>query len=176
MTATRFARQQVASSALRRGRRFVCGMAVVTAIAFAGCGGDALTAPGDGIPDPPASAQAPVTTSSGLTYQDFVVGTGATAVAGRAVTVHYTGWLEDGTKFDSSVDRGTPFTFTLGIGSVIAGWEEGVVGMQAGGTRRLLIPPALGYGSRGAGGVIPPNSTLIFDVHLLAVAASASAP
>ena len=109
------------------------------------------------------------TTASGLQYWDIVVGTGATAVAGKPVKVHYTGWLIDGKKFDSSVDRGQPFGFTLGAGQVIKGWDEGVAGMKVGGKRQLRIPPELGYGSRGAGSVIPPNATLIFDVELLEV-------
>ena len=109
-------------------------------------------------------------TPSGAEYWDITVGTGATASAGKTVTVHYTGWLaKDGKKFDSSVDRGQPFSFQLGAGQVIKGWDEGVSGMKAGGKRQLRIPPELGYGSRGAGGVIPPNATLIFDVELLGV-------
>lgn len=107
---------------------------------------------------------------------DIKVGTGDLAEAGRNVTVHYTGWLHDaaapdnkGRKFDSSRDRGDPFRFTLGVGQVIAGWDQGVAGMKVGGQRVLTIPPELGYGARGAGGVIPPNATLIFDVELLAV-------
>lgn len=110
-----------------------------------------------------------ITTASGLKYEDLKVGSGAEAVAGKTVSVHYTGWLEDGTKFDSSVDRGEPFSFRLGAGGVIAGWDEGVAGMKVGGKRRLVIPSALGYGTRGAGGVIPPNATLIFEVELLSV-------
>ena len=109
----------------------------------------------------------PKTTSSGLEYWDIVVGKGATAVAGKDVRVHYTGWLTDGKKFDSSLDRGQPFVFPLGAGRVIKGWDEGVAGMKVGGKRQLRIPPELGYGARGAGGVIPPNATLIFDVELL---------
>lgn len=115
------------------------------------------------------------TTPSGLLYEDTTVGSGATAQAGRKVSVHYTGWLYDpatesgrGRKFDSSKDRGDPFKFDLGAGSVIRGWDEGVQGMQVGGTRVLRIPPELGYGARGAGGVIPPNATLVFEVELLA--------
>jgi FKBP-type peptidyl-prolyl cis-trans isomerase FkpA len=104
---------------------------------------------------------------SGLKYEDLVVGDGAMAEAGQAVTVHYTGWLEDGTKFDSSVDRNDPFRFNLGKGQVIRGWDEGVEGMQIGGKRKLTIPPQLGYGAAGAGGVIPPNATLTFEVELL---------
>jgi len=110
-----------------------------------------------------------VTTSSGLQYIDLKVGTGATAQAGQTVSVHYTGWLENGKKFDSSVDRGQPFSFPLGAGRVIKGWDEGVKGMKVGGKRKLTIPSNLGYGARGAGGVIPPNATLIFEVELLGV-------
>ena len=109
------------------------------------------------------------TTSSGLTFEDVVAGTGAAAAAGQKVTVHYTGWLTDGTKFDSSKDRNDPFVFPLGAGRVIKGWDEGVQGMKVGGKRKLTIPPALGYGARGAGGVIPPNATLVFDVELVSV-------
>lgn len=110
-----------------------------------------------------------VTTPSGLKYVDQAVGTGDVAVVGKNVSVHYTGWLENGKKFDSSVDRGQPFSFPLGAGRVIKGWDEGVQGMKVGGKRKLTIPSDLGYGSRGAGGVIPPNATLIFDVELLGV-------
>jgi len=110
-----------------------------------------------------------VTTLDGLQYRDITVGAGAKAVSGMNVTVHYTGWLENGKKFDSSVDRGTPFSFKLGAGQVIKGWDEGVAGMKVGGKRQLHIPPQLGYGDRGAGSVIPANATLIFDVELLAV-------
>ena len=112
-----------------------------------------------------------VTLPSGLKYQDEVVGTGPEPKAGQQVTVQYTGWLDEGgkpgKKFDSSRDRGTPFTFTLGAGQVIAGWDTGVATMKVGGKRTLIIPPDQGYGPRGAGGVIPPNATLIFDVELL---------
>ncbi len=109
------------------------------------------------------------TTESGLAYEEIVVGEGPQAQAGDTVSVHYTGWLEDETKFDSSKDRNQPFEFQLGAGMVIKGWDEGVAGMQVGGTRKLIIPSELGYGSRGAGGVIPPNATLIFEVELLAI-------
>jgi FKBP-type peptidyl-prolyl cis-trans isomerase FkpA len=109
------------------------------------------------------------TTPSGLTIEEVTVGTGATATAGQKVTVHYTGWLTNGTKFDSSKDRGDPFEFPLGGGRVIKGWDEGVQGMKIGGKRKLTIPPGLGYGARGAGGVIPPNATLVFEVELLGV-------
>lgn len=108
-------------------------------------------------------------TDSGLKIEDLTVGDGAKAEAGQRVTVHYTGWLENGSKFDSSKDRNDPFAFKLGAGVVIRGWDEGVAGMQVGGTRKLTIPPQLGYGSRGAGGVIPPNATLVFEVELLGV-------
>ena len=108
-------------------------------------------------------------TASGLRITDMVVGTGAEASPGDTVVVHYRGTLEDGSQFDASYDRGTPFSFPLGAGRVIKGWDEGVQGMQVGGKRKLVIPPDLGYGSRGAGGVIPPNATLIFDVELLEV-------
>lgn len=110
-----------------------------------------------------------VTTQSGLRYEDLVVGTGASPQPGQEVTVHYTGVLEDGTKFDSSLDRGEPFKFTIGVGRVIKGWDEGVMTMKVGGKRKLVIPPQLGYGARGAGGVIPPNATLVFEVELLSV-------
>ena len=125
---------------------------------------------------PSAMAQSPgktMTTSSGLQITDSKVGTGATPKPGQTAVVHYTGWLyQDGAKgkkFDSSVDRGQPFQFTLGAKQVIAGWDEGVAGMKVGGTRTLTIPPELGYGARGAPGAIPPNATLIFDVELLQV-------
>lgn len=110
-----------------------------------------------------------VTTDSGLQYVDIVEGTGAMPQPGQRVTVHYTGTLEDGTKFDSSRDRGRPFGFQIGVGQVIKGWDEGVGTMRVGGQRKLIIPPELGYGSRGAGGVIPPNATLLFDVELLRI-------
>ena len=110
----------------------------------------------------------PTKTASGLEYWDIKAGAGDTAVAGKQVRVHYTGWLTDGKKFDSSLDRGQPFAFALGAGRVIKGWDEGVAGMKVGGKRQLRIPPELGYGPRGAGGgLIPPNATLIFDVELL---------
>ena len=129
-------------------------------ILLAGCGGDV--------------ERTNVTTE--LIKQDVRVGTGTEAAAGRTVTVHYTGWLYDesrpdrkGAKFDSSRDRNDPFAFSLGAGQVITGWDEGVAGMKVGGQRTLTIPPAMGYGARGAGGVIPPNATLLFDVELLDV-------
>lgn len=108
-------------------------------------------------------------TASGLEYQELKVGDGVEAKAGRTVDVHYTGWLLDGTQFDSSVGSGKPFSFHLGAGEVIRGWDEGVAGMKVGGKRKLRIPAELGYGARGAGGVIPANATLLFDVELLGV-------
>ena len=108
-------------------------------------------------------------TESGLGYIDLVPGTGASPKSGDRVTVHYTGYLTDGKKFDSSVDRGQPLTFVIGIGKVIRGWDEGVMTMKVGGKRKLIIPPQLGYGSRGAGSAIPPNAELVFDVELLGI-------
>jgi FKBP-type peptidyl-prolyl cis-trans isomerase FkpA len=108
-------------------------------------------------------------TPSGLQYQDVKVGTGAEAAAGHEATVHYTGWLTSGKKFDSSRDHGSPFAFRLGRRQVIAGWDEGVAGMKVGGTRRLVLTPALGYGARGAPPDIPPNAVLVFEVELLGV-------
>ena len=136
---------------------------VFSLILLAGCGGS-------------TGSSTERTDVTQLIRQDGRVGTGAEAVAGRTVTVHYTGWLYDesrpdhkGAKFDSSRDRNEPFSFSLGSGQVISGWDEGVAGMQVGGQRTLTIPPAMGYGARGAGGVIPPNATLLFDVELLDV-------
>jgi FKBP-type peptidyl-prolyl cis-trans isomerase FkpA len=142
------------------------------------CGSLAASFGAPGAEQPASGATTNTTmntkTDSGLEFKDLVVGTGAQATAGRQVTVHYTGWLQNpdgsaGKKFDSSLDRGQPFDFPLGAGRVIRGWDEGVAGMKVGGKRRLIIPAALGYGARGAGGVIPPNATLIFEVELLGV-------
>lgn len=124
---------------------------------------------------PPQEEQAPMTdsdyttTPSGLKYKELVKGTGESPSNGQTVEVHYTGTLTDGTKFDSSRDRGQTFKFPIGVGRVIKGWDEGVGSMQVGGRRELVIPPELGYGARGAGGVIPPNATLVFDVELISV-------
>ena len=125
----------------------------------------------EGAPDAPQDVdEADYTTiESGLQYFDFETGEGATPEQGQTVTVHYTGWLTDGTKFDSSLDRGQPFSFSIGLGQVIPGWDEGVGTMQVGGSRQLVIPPELAYGAAGAGGVIPPGATLIFEVELLGV-------
>jgi peptidylprolyl isomerase len=120
-----------------------------------------------------ASPMAMTATESGLNYEDDLVGSGASPGNGQTCVMHYTGWLWEneakGKKFDSSVDRGRPFSFTLGVGQVIRGWDEGVATMKVGGKRRLLIPANLGYGARGAGGVIPPNATLLFEVELLEI-------
>ena len=138
----------------------MCALVVFTLI----LGGERTMAASDN-----SSVGQEVTTASGLKYVDQVLGTGEVATAGKNTTVHYTGWLENGTKFDSSVDRGQPFSFPLGAGRVIKGWDEGVQGMKVGGKRTLLIPPSLGYGASGAAGVIPPNATLLFEVELLGV-------
>jgi peptidylprolyl isomerase len=136
-------------------------------LAVAGCGGD--KSGGASTSAPMKVTGSPTTTASGLQYWDIVPGTGATAVPGKMVKVHYTGFLTTGEKFDSSRDRGEPFPFSLGAGEVIKGWDEGVAGMKVGGQRQLRIPPGLAYGASGAGGTIPPNATLIFDVELLDV-------
>jgi len=136
-----------------------------------GCGNDSKpnTSNAPSAAGPMKVTGQPTTTASGLQYWDIVVGTGATASPGSIVKVHYSGFLTNGAKFDSSRDRGEPFSFPLGAGQVIRGWDEGVAGMKVGGQRQLRIPPQLGYGASGAGGAIPPNATLIFDVELLDV-------
>ncbi|MBS3973943.1 MAG: FKBP-type peptidyl-prolyl cis-trans isomerase [Actinobacteria bacterium] len=152
-------------------------MAVLAVVATSGCArtpaedteappseaGQVSTPPEDATQEPPAAEDV-----TELVIEDITVGTGAEAKAGDTVTVHYTGWLTDGTEFDSSVGR-EPFQFPLGQGQVIPGWDQGVAGMKVGGQRRLTIPPDLGYGAAGAGGVIPPNATLIFEVELLSI-------
>jgi FKBP-type peptidyl-prolyl cis-trans isomerase len=153
-------REEIKESTMTRNWTATWGMVALLAIA----GGGISMGQGQA-----GSAPAEITTDSGLKYVDLVVGTGREAAVGDQATVHYTGWLTDGKKFDSSVDRREPFSFPLGSGRVIRGWDEGVVGMKVGGKRKLTIPPQLGYGSRGAGGVIPPNATLVFDVELLEV-------
>ena len=161
-----------------RAFRLTCAMSICAA-ALTAC--DAPTAPPNNADTPESAATAQntgtnmttTTTASGLQFADTVVGTGASPTTGQTCVMHYTGWLYKdgvkGSKFDSSVDRGQPFEFTIGVGQVIKGWDEGVATMKVGGKRTLIIPAALGYGARGAGGVIPPNATLIFDVELLGV-------
>ena len=154
------------------------GLALLAAVSAAGCGAKSESAAPSSQTEPaqtePAAPQqaAPAPTAEDVTelkIEDLTVGKGAEAKSGDLVTVHYTGWLTDGTKFDSSVDSGQPFQFTLGEGKVIPGWEEGVAGMKVGGKRKLTIPPDMGYGAQGAGGVIPPNATLVFEVELLGI-------
>jgi len=141
----------------------------ITGVAIAACSDKDAKPAGEAKPAAAGAAvpEAAVTTASGLSYVDLVVGNGPRPASGKPVKVHYTGWLENGTKFDSSVDRGEPFVFTIGAGEVIPGWDEGVMTMKVGGKRRLIVPARLGYGEAGAGGVIPPNATLIFEVELL---------
>lgn len=141
-----------------------------TAIALAACSADEGAKSREQFAaELEVNVEAMTETASGLRYQDLVVGDGMEAQGGNAVQVHYTGWLTDGTKFDSSLDRGEPFSFTLGTGEVIAGWDEGVQGMRVGGKRKLIVPPELGYGRAGAPPVIPGNATLVFDVELIEV-------
>ena len=155
-------------------RKRIAFVAVGLAFLAAGCGSDGGSGPPD-ITELTFAAELGVDlsqmtlTASGLYFQDLVVGEGAEAVAGQTVTVHYTGWLHDGTKFDSSVDLGEPFRFTLGASQVIQGWDEGVQGMREGGERKLVIPASLGYGASGHPAGIPGNATLVFDVELLEV-------
>lgn len=125
--------------------------------------------PESGTRETPVAPTSTITNVTKLMIEDIKVGEGAEAKAGDTVSVHYTGWLTNGTKFDSSVDRGTPFEFPLGAGRVIKGWDQGVAGMKVGGKRKLTIPADLGYGDRGAGALIPPGATLVFDVELLAI-------
>jgi peptidylprolyl isomerase len=145
------------------------GQAIAQAPELAQASDLSTTDAADLMPENTENAENIVTTPSGLQYIDLVEGTGATPAAGQTVFVHYTGTLQDGTKFDSSRDRNRPFSFTLGAGRVIRGWDEGISTMKVGGRRQLIIPPDLGYGARGAGGVIPPNATLVFDVELLRI-------
>lgn len=144
-------------------RRILCGLAL--GMAAAGCNSEPPPPP-----PPPPAAESPetITLPSGLRYYDVRVGPGAAPLGGQTVTVHYTGWLTDGTQFDSSRDRKDPFSFTLGAGQVIRGWDEGIATMRIGGQRTLIIPPHLAYGSAGSPPRIPPDATLLFDVTLLA--------
>jgi len=145
--------------------------AVMALTLATGCG--AIVAAATNAPATAQSAGKTMTTADGLQITDTQVGTGASPKHGQTAVVHYTGWLytngAKGKKFDSSVDRGQPFEFPVGMGRVIRGWDEGVASMKVGGKRTLVIPPALGYGANGAGGVIPPNATLVFDIELLGV-------
>ena len=144
--------------------------ALVVAVVVLGAGCSQSEVPKqDQAAAPAATSHQSLVPGDQLLMVDTKAGTGDAAVAGKSVTVHYTGWLTDGTKFDSSKDRGQPFTFQLGAGQVIKGWDQGVVGMKVGGVRKLTIPPSLGYGANGAGGVVPPNATLVFEVELLGV-------
>jgi FKBP-type peptidyl-prolyl cis-trans isomerase len=165
----REARRAARAARIRR-QRFLLGLAVILIVAVLGfLAFKAIYKPKPSATQSPGSGANQVVTQSGLKYEDIVVGTGPAAKVGDTVSVHYTGTLEDGTKFDSSVDRGTPFEFTLGQGKVIPGWDEGIQGMQVGGKRKLTIPPDLGYGASGYPPVIPANATLIFDVELLSI-------
>lgn len=153
---------------MRNVEKFIVFLLLLAAVAIPACSQKEAKPTAEKAVESKAPAGATVT-ASGLSYTDIVKGAGAAPTSGKMVTVHYTGVLEDGTKFDSSVDRGQPFSFRIGAGEVIPGWDEGVISMKVGGKRKLIIPPQLGYGSAGAGGVIPPNATLIFDVELLDV-------
>jgi peptidylprolyl isomerase len=160
--------EELMEDVVRNVEKIIVFLLLVAAISIPACSQKEVTT----VPEKAAEQQVSgaVKSSSGLSYTDLVKGSGAAPTSGKNVTVHYTGWLENGTKFDSSVDRGQPFVFRIGAGEVIPGWDEGVMSMRVGGKRKLIIPSQLGYGPSGAGGVIPPNATLIFEVELLDVA------
>jgi FKBP-type peptidyl-prolyl cis-trans isomerase len=160
-------------SGRRAGMTAAVALALFASLAVTGCSSPPkATTPEPAATEKPAAtapAAEPTAEVTELKIEDTKVGTGAEAKTGDTVSVHYTGYLTDGTKFDSSRDSGQPFQFTIGKGEVIAGWEQGIAGMKVGGTRKLTIPASLGYGAEGAGGVIPPNATLVFDVELMGV-------
>ena len=154
---------------MRNVEKFIVLLLLLAAVSIPACSQKEAKSVPEKSAEPQAAAGA-VKTASGLSYTDLVKGSGAAPVSGKSVTVHYTGWLEDGKKFDSSLDHGQPFTFRIGAGEVIPGWDEGVMSMRVGGKRKLFIPAQLGYGAAGAPGAIPPNANLIFEVELLDVA------
>jgi FKBP-type peptidyl-prolyl cis-trans isomerase len=160
----------------RSSRWLIVGLVLFALGSLIGCSSAPRSTPQSTQPEQPSAQAAAPTSSPGKTgevtqlkIEELVVGKGAEAKSGNTVSVNYTGWLTDGTKFDSSLTSGKPFEFRLGQGQVIRGWDEGVAGMRVGGKRKLTIPPALGYGAQGAGGVIPPDATLVFEVELMAV-------
>ena len=156
---------------MRNVEKIIVLLLLIVAIAIPACSQkEAKSVPEKGAATATQAAAGTEKTASGLSYTDLVKGNGAAPVSGKSVTVHYTGWLEDGKKFDSSLDHGQPFTFRIGAGEVIPGWDEGVMSMRVGGKRKLFIPAQLGYGAAGAPGAIPPNANLIFEVELLDVA------
>ena len=155
---------------MRNVEKFIVLLLLIVAIAIPACSQKEAKSGEKGAETQAASAAGAVKNASGLSYTDLVKGNGAAPVSGKSVTVHYTGWLEDGKKFDSSLDHGQPFVFRIGAGEVIPGWDEGVMSMRVGGKRKLFIPALLGYGAAGAPGAIPPNANLIFEVELLDVA------
>ena len=155
---------------MRNVEKFIVLLLLLAAIAIPACSQKEAASTLPKTAETQAAPAGAVTTASGLSYTDIVPGTGASPTSGKDVTVHYTGWLVDGKKFDSSLDRRQPFVFRIGAGQVIPGWDEGVMSMKVGGKRKLIIPSQLGYGAAGAGGVIPPDATLIFEVELLKVA------
>lgn len=157
---------------MRNVEKLIVALLIVAGVAIAACTEKEAVKPEGAAPAavaPPEHQGGMQKTSSGLAYTDLVVGTGPSPVQGRGVKVHYTGWLEDGAKFDSSYDRKEPFSFTFGAGEVIPGWDEALKTMKVGGRRKVVIPPRLAYGAQGAGGVIPPNATLTFEIELLDV-------